>query len=59
MTLGEKSKGFHVTYFSQFHGALKLLASNYEEDCKVDARVESGLQFKALPIPTGKKETKT
>lgn len=42
-----------VTYFSQFNGALKLLASNYEEDSQVDARVESWLQLKTLSVPAG------
>lgn len=42
-----------ITYFSQFNGALKLLASNYEEDSQVDTRVESWLQLKTFSVPAG------
>ncbi len=44
-----------ITYFSQFNGALKLLASNYEEDSQVDTRVQSWLQLKTLSVPAGVK----
>lgn len=44
---------FFFTDFPQFHGVLKLLTSNYEEDSEVDAGVKSGLQLKTLPVPVG------
>lgn len=42
-----------LTYFPQFNGALKLLASNYEQHSQVDTRVESGLQLKTFSVPAG------
>lgn len=56
-TLNINQKGVKVqdprTYFSEFNGAFKLLASDYEEDSQVDTRVESGLQLEAFPVPAG------
>lgn len=47
----------HFTYFPQFHGALKLLASDHQEDGQVDAGVESRLQLESLSVPAGGQRT--
>lgn len=47
----------HFTYFPQFHGALKLLAGDHQEDGQVDAGVESRLQLESLSVPAGGQRT--
>lgn len=53
--MGERCQDLS-TYFPEFNRAFKLLTSDDEEDGQVDARVESWLKLKTLPVPEDEME---